>query len=282
MRQLTAPFQDGGRNHVGIEEHGPRGIVISGDDAVDAVRVAVGVGHSHDRESELLRFLDRKVFLVGIQHEQHGGQRAHRLHSAQGLLQLHALPLNLKGFLLDDSFVAEVFARHVLVLLQAVDGLTHGAEVGQQPTQPAVVHERTVATFGLLPDHAADLGLGAHKQHRLALSRGLLHKVVGVLQLAQGLTQVNDVDAALGAVDVRGHRGVPTFGLVPKVSASFKELFHRQNSHEISCEMALVNPWNAGSGSGKCESSPQALTIWFHRFELLLRRAHFTQVNGVF
>jgi hypothetical protein len=31
--------------------------------------------------------------------------------------------------------------------------------------------------------------------------------------------------------------------------------------------MAWVNPWDKGPGSGKCESSPQTLTIWSRRFE---------------
>src|SRR3954469_14376061 len=56
---------DGGtRDQVAVERDGATGIVITGNDERDAIRVAVGVDDGCNRNIEPPRFLDRDVLLV--------------------------------------------------------------------------------------------------------------------------------------------------------------------------------------------------------------------------
>ncbi|KAI1694491.1 FAD dependent oxidoreductase domain-containing protein [Ditylenchus destructor] len=70
-------------------------------------------------------------------------------------------------------------------------------------------------------------GACADHQDRAALGRQLAHELQGFLERGQRLFQVDDVDLAAGAEDVRSHLGVPVAGLVAEVDAGFQHLAHQ-------------------------------------------------------
>ena len=73
--------------------------------------------------------------------------------------------------------------------------------------------------------------LSADEQDALALHRNLTDEGIGLVDLANGLRQVDDVDAIALGEDVRSHLRVPAAGLVAKVHASLEQLLHRDNCH---------------------------------------------------
>ena len=120
---------------------------------------------------------------------------------------------------------------HLLQLSQTVDTGTHGAEVGQHTAQPAGVDVVTAAAGSLFLDGILSLLLGADKQDVAAISGGVTDEIVGLLQLLNGLLQVDDVDTVTLGVDVGGHFGVPAAGLMTEMHAGLQQLLHRYDSH---------------------------------------------------
>ena len=87
------------------------------------------------------------------------------------------------------------------------------------------------AAGSLVTDGILSLLLGADEQDLAALSSGVAHEVVSLIQLLHGLLQVDDVDAVALGEDVLSHLGVPTTGLVTEVDTCFEKLFHRYDCH---------------------------------------------------
>src|SRR5690606_16815974 len=73
-------------------------------------------------------------------------------------------------------------------------------------------------------DGAALLGDGRDEVHRVREQR-------------DGLLEVDDVDLAAGAEDVRGHLRVPVAGLVAEVDAGFQHLAHGDLGHCMTPEV---------------------------------------------
>ena len=102
----------------------------------------------------------------------------------------------------------------------------HGLEVGHHAAQPTSVDIELTAAGGLLTDGFLGLLLGAHEQQGLAALRQGADEVIGLLQLADGLLQVHDIDAVALRVDIGSHLGVPTAGLVTEVDARLQQGLH--------------------------------------------------------
>ena len=79
---------------------------------------------------------------------------------------------------------------------------------------------------GLFGDRLLGLLLGADEQDLVAMLGDLAHEVVGRSEVADGLLQVDDVDAVAGAEDVRLHLRIPARGLVAEVNAGLQQFFH--------------------------------------------------------
>ena len=77
-----------------------------------------------------------------------------------------------------------------------------------------------------LADSLLCLLLGADEQQGLAVLRQLTDEVISLFQLADGLLQVNDIDAVALGVDVGSHLGVPAAGLVTEVDARLQQGLH--------------------------------------------------------
>jgi hypothetical protein len=115
--------------------------------------------------------------------------------------------------------------------LQALHRLLDGAEVGQRAAEPALGHVRLAATGGFFLDRFARRALGAHEQDGAALLRDRRDEVHRVGEERHRLLEVDDVDLAAGAEDVRTHLGVPVTGLVAEVHAGLQHLAHGDLGH---------------------------------------------------
>ena len=131
----------------------------------------------------------------------------------------------LHDFLLGQHIEGAV-GLHGLQLVQPVHAGAHGLEVGHHAAQPPGVHIELAAAGGLLADGLLGLLLGAHEQQGLAVLRQGADEVIGLLQLADGLLQVHDIDAVALRVDIGSHLGVPTAGLVTEVDARLQQGLH--------------------------------------------------------
>ena len=112
----------------------------------------------------------------------------------------------------------------VTQLVQPLDALGDGLEVGEQTTQPALVDVRHAAGLRGLLDRVAGLLLRAHEQHGAAASREVAGEFLGVVQQTVGLLQVDDVDAVALAEDEAAHLGVPAARLVAEVDPGLQQL----------------------------------------------------------
>jgi hypothetical protein len=92
---------DGGAgNQVAIQRNGAAGVVIARHHEGDALGVGIGIDDRGNGNVEPLRFLDRDVFLVGVDHEDHVGKTAHVLDAAERTVELVALALQRQPLLL--------------------------------------------------------------------------------------------------------------------------------------------------------------------------------------
>src|SRR5579871_786812 len=81
------------RDEVAIKRNGAASIVVTGHDVGDALWIGVGVDDRGNRNVEPLRFGDRNVFLVGVDHKDHVRQAAHVLDATERTVELVALAL---------------------------------------------------------------------------------------------------------------------------------------------------------------------------------------------
>src|SRR4029078_7674233 len=91
--------------------------------------------------------------------------------------------------------------------------------------------ERHAAAGRLFLDRVARRALGADEQDRAALLRKARDEVHRVGEGRGRLLEVDDVDLAARAEDVRRHARIPVTGLVTEVHASFEHLAHRDLRH---------------------------------------------------
>jgi hypothetical protein len=80
------------------------------------------------------------------------------------------------------------------------------------------------------------MALGADEQYPLALSDDIGHDLLCALELAQGLVQVDEIDAVALGEDEPPHLRVPATGLVAEVDPGLEqgaELF--ADRHELGC-----------------------------------------------
>src|SRR6266851_532638 len=86
-------IDDRAGHQIAVQRDGSAGIVIARHHIGDALGVGIGIDDRGDGNVEPLSFLDRDVFLVGVDHKDHVGQTAHVLDAAQRTIELVALAL---------------------------------------------------------------------------------------------------------------------------------------------------------------------------------------------
>src|SRR5690606_21639516 len=191
--------------HLAAEElDGADGGVVTGDDEVDAVGIAVGVDHADHRDAQAHRLVDGDVLLLGVDHEQRAGEAGEVLHATEVALQLLALTLEHGDLLLGEALEGPVLG-HLLDALEAIDALLDGLGVGQGPAQPAAGHEELAGAEGLLTVDVLRLLLGTDEEDRLAARGHVGHESERRPRHVHRLLQVDDVDAVAGTEDVRLH-----------------------------------------------------------------------------
>src|SRR5690348_10668391 len=230
VRSGGLAFQDRVGGGAGVQLDGADGVVVARDGVVHQLRVVVGVNDRDYRDAELLGFLHGDVLMADVDHEQRVGQAVHVLDAAQRILELVALAAQRQHLVL-DQLVEGAVGLGRFQLLQARDRLLDGAEVGQHATQPAGGDVRHAGAGGLFGQRLAGRALGADEQDGAALLRQARQEVHRVGEQRQGLLEVDDVDLAARAEDVRRHLRVPVAGLVTEMHASFKHLAHGDLCH---------------------------------------------------
>jgi hypothetical protein len=213
-------------DEVAIELQSPRRVIVGRHRIGDADRIAVGVEDGNHGDVELARFLDRDVFLVGVDHEHQVGDAAHVLDAAEREFELVALARQLQQFLLGAAGLFTAAFEQAFQLAQTGDGAGNGPPVGERAAQPTVVHIILRATLGRDGDGVRRLALSADEQHPSAAGRDFAHLDQGLVEQRHGLRQVDDVDIGPRAEDVALHLRVPAVGLVAEVGAGFEKLPH--------------------------------------------------------
>ena len=170
------------------------------------------------------------ALLAGVNDEQCTRELVHLLDTAQELLQLLDLEFQLYNFLLGQTVKGAVLF-HLAQLSQTVNSAADGLEVGEHTAQPSSVYIVSAGSLSLFLDAVASLLLGADKQNILTVCRQLTNEHVSLVQLLNGLLQVDDVDAVSLGEDVLSHLGVPATGLVTEVHTSLEQLLHRYYAH---------------------------------------------------
>src|SRR5260221_7436489 len=138
------------------------------------------------------------------------------------------------------------FLLHLPQLLQAVDPLLDGAEVGQHAAHPAPVDEVHAGARGLSLDSLLRLLLGADEKHGPSAGGDSAHEIPRVIEKPDGLLQVDDVDAVSRGEDVGLHLWVPAAGLMSEVDTCLQQLLKGYLSHVsiASCSTsAQFWPW---------------------------------------
>ncbi len=149
----------------------------------------------------------------------------HLLDTADILLKLLLLFLQEHDFLLGKGIKSAVLS-HLLNLLETGNPGLDGLEVRQHTAEPALVDIVHTAALSLFLDGLLGLLLRAYEENGSALGNDVEDGVVGVVNHAYGLLQVDDVDAVPLREDVGSHLGVPPAGLMTEVYACFEKLLH--------------------------------------------------------
>src|SRR6266545_2154395 len=126
----------------------------------------------------------------------------------------------------------EVAALLALVqLVQPVDALLDGDEVGEEAAEPALIHEVHAGALGLLGDGFLGLLLGPDEEDLSSVGGHVANERVRLLDARERLLEVDDVDAIPLHEDEALHLRVPAARLVPEVDPGLQELLHGDNGH---------------------------------------------------
>src|SRR5690242_7543947 len=217
-------------HHPGQQRGAADRVVVAGDLVVDLVRVAVGVEDRHHRDAQLAGLADGDVLLLRVDHPDGARHPGHVADAAERALQLVLLPGEDQLLLLGERRVAAGLL-HDLELLEALEPLVDGREVGEHPAQPALVHVRHADPLGLLGDDLLGLLLGADEQDRAAVGHGLPDELVRPVDVGQRLLQGDDVDAVALAEDEPLHLRVPPAARGPEEWSAAGQRYQDAGAH---------------------------------------------------
>ena len=174
------------------------------------------------------------MLLVGIHYPDSTRYFVHAANSAEGGFQLVFLTTQRQQFLFGPGGTSYIVKVYLFQLFESFQPLVHGVEVGEHATQPPVSHIRHANAGGLLFHTFLRLLLGAHEQHRSAMSHGLTHELKGRIDAQERTLQIDDVDTVALRHDEAVHLGIPAPSLVTKVHTGLKQLTNCDDSHDTS------------------------------------------------
>src|SRR3954454_18940178 len=239
------------------------GVVVARDLVVDLVGVAVCVEDRDDRDAQLAGLTDGDVLLLGVHDPDGAGHLLHVADAAEGALELGLLAGEDQLLLLRQAD-QHAGLLEVLELLEALQPLEDGLEVGEDAAQPALVHVGHAHARGLLGDDLLRLALGADEHDRATVGHGLLDELVGLVDVTQRLLDVDDVDAVALGEDEALHLRVPAAGLVPEVDAAVEQLLHADDCHAVQpfcCARRRAPRSSVVAGTGWCTALASAAPL---------------------
>src|SRR5437763_14318943 len=272
VRLVARLALDGRVRDLGAEEpDGADGVVVAGDDVVDALGIAVRVDQRDDGNAEARRLVDGDMLLLRIDHEETTRKPRHLLDAAQVLLQLLHLVLEQGDFLLGQLLEGAV-GGHLLRRLEPVDAALDGLEVGERAAQPPVHHVELAGPRRFLDHGVLRLLLGADEEDGAAAGADVADELERLAGQLHRLLQIDDVDTVAGAEDVRLHLRIPALGLVPEVDAGLEQLTHGDALRGLH---RLLHAGGVGADrNGRCGCGCARLyCLCHHRFFLHPRRA---------
>ena len=170
--------------------------------------------------------------MANVNHEQHVRQTAHIANPGERAGELVAFTTEDDDLFLHQLLERAVFG-HAFNRFEAVDGLADGLEVGHHPAEPAEIDIRHPAAGSRFADRFRSAALGADEHHAAAVGDNRADKIQRVVQHRHRLFEVDNVDVAPLAINIRRHLGIPETGTVPEVCACLKQLAHTDFTHSI-------------------------------------------------
>src|SRR5690606_22472063 len=134
------------------------GVVVAGNDVVDAVWRVVGINNGHNGNTQRAGFGDGNFMVAHVDDKQCVGQRVHVFDAAYALVQFLKFALEHQRFFLAHALGC-AFGNLRFHFFQALDRGLDGFEVGHHATQPTAVDIR----------HAAARGFGGRPLKRCVL-----------------------------------------------------------------------------------------------------------------
>ena len=196
----------------------------------DDVRVAIGVNHGNDGQTQLVGLSDRYVLLVRVNNEDGVRQLVEATDATQVPLQLLKLTGVAQGLLFRHRLeVAGLL--HCLELLHTLHPGGDRLEVGEHPAEPALVDVGHTACIGVDSHRALGLLLGAHEEDSSATGDEVPDVGVGLLDTLHRLLEIDQVDPVALTDDESPHLGVPSTGLMPEVDTGAQQLLHADDGH---------------------------------------------------
>ena len=150
--------------HAHDERGRPDGVVVSGDDEVGVVGVAVRVDEADHRDVQAARLAYGERLLLHVDHDDRVGQLAGVGHAAQVRLELLELGER-RLALLRGQELELALGLLPAQLVQDPDALLDRAVVREQAAQPAMVHVRHRDAPGVLLDGVLALLLRPDEEH---------------------------------------------------------------------------------------------------------------------
>ena len=158
------------------------------------------------------------MFALEIDNENGVRQAFHMADAAEVFDEARLLAAEAGLFLFDVAGDAAV-CFHRLDVVELLEGLLDGFEIGERAAEPTLGDARLAGSFGNVADGRLRLFFGADKQHLAAAAHLGGHKIAGDVEQFECFIEVNDVDAVLRPENIGLHSGVPTPCLVSEMDA---------------------------------------------------------------
>src|SRR5688572_27937963 len=141
-------------------------IVVARNPEIYFVGVTVGVDDADDRNLQLAGFIDRNLFLAGVDDEDRVREARHAADALEVLLELASLFLEPRNLLLRQRVVPPV-GDHRFQVSEPRQAALDRVEVGEEPAEPSLVDVIHSAAGRLFRNDVLRLSLGSDKQQRL-------------------------------------------------------------------------------------------------------------------
>ena len=226
---------------------------------MDDIGIAIGIHHCYDRQLQLVGLGHRDVLFLCVKHEHRVWWPGQVANAVEVALKLRQLPGNEEGLFLGHD-VEFARAAHPLEFLHLAHALGDGFEIGQETTQPSLVHVWHSHALRITLHAVLGLLLGTHKEDLAAFGHQIANKGVGRLYVGQRLGQIDDVDTVSLSEDEALHLRIPTPGLVSEMDSGIKQLTHRDDwRHGVSPLPAVQR--NPGSAPNGDRGMPRAVIV---------------------